>query len=239
MRRDAGAFIVLAIAASLAMLSCTFTKLTSVWKDDSYRGGQMRKVLVVGVSDNPSDKKKLENEFAERFKSFGIEAVPAYAAFPSAAKDGRPDRQKMRANNIDTVLVAKQVGQRPVEGTMGPGAGPFYGTAPVLPREWGGFYGPNYSVPGSAYEPPPGPDPRMGQPYPPTYGGPYVPYAPYAPYSPYRVFKLEATLYDAETERAVWSAMFDMTTAAEAFDYEIKSFVGTVMKKLVEAKLIT
>lgn len=39
----------LALVPSVIMNSCATTELTSVWKDSSYQGGPIKKILIIGV----------------------------------------------------------------------------------------------------------------------------------------------------------------------------------------------
>jgi hypothetical protein len=52
------------LAAVAALLSaCASTTLQSAWFDTSYKGGQFRKILVVGVGASIADRRVFEDFF--------------------------------------------------------------------------------------------------------------------------------------------------------------------------------
>ena len=62
--------------------ACATTALTSIWKNETYQGGPLRKVLIMGVDRNQEMKRLLENEFVLQLKATGIEAVPSHTVLP-------------------------------------------------------------------------------------------------------------------------------------------------------------
>ena len=65
------------------LIACASTKLVSVWKDDAYKGGVIKSVMVVGVTENHVNRRMFEDKFTERFKKWGIDAVPSYSVIPT------------------------------------------------------------------------------------------------------------------------------------------------------------
>jgi hypothetical protein len=80
--------------------------LNSVWNDSAYTGGALKKVMVVGLSDNLRNRKMFEEVFAKAFKDNGIEAIPSFSLI-LLAKDLNRDTIKDEANRrgIDAILV--------------------------------------------------------------------------------------------------------------------------------------
>lgn len=64
----------LTIAALFILTSCATTKLTGVYKDSAYTGGVLKSVMVVGVAENPRNRRVFEQFFAEQFKNNGVKA---------------------------------------------------------------------------------------------------------------------------------------------------------------------
>ncbi|HEX8947836.1 MAG TPA: hypothetical protein VF790_02670 [Dissulfurispiraceae bacterium] len=199
----------LAVLVSFALASCSTTRLGSVWKDDSLRAGQFRKVLVLCEGDAPSDRKLLEDGFGEALKARGIETVPGYAVFPPGKSDRRIAASKMKELGIDAVLSTRMVAQWHVEPEYYTGrAARLYSNVPAYYQGWNNYY---------TQRPP---------------------FSLWPVHRFYKVYRFETTLRDTGTEKVVWSALSD-TSAWEAFSPEIKSFVSVIMRKLARDGLVS
>ena len=104
-------FYLTATTISLMFItSCTTTRLTSVWKDNSYTQ-PLKRVIVVGVSDNPGNRRLLEEAFASQLAANGVEAFSSAAAIPS---NRQPDKETIAVEakklGADAVLVTHLVG---------------------------------------------------------------------------------------------------------------------------------
>jgi len=138
----------LAAAALTALLlgGCASTSLVNQWKAPDYTGGPMRKVLVVGVTKQPSLRRVFEDEFAARLEAAGVNAVPSYTVIK---EDGQADEAVLESAvqglGADGVLVTRLVNKEQVT-QISPG---FYHPAPAL-----GFYGWYSSAWMGYYEPP-------------------------------------------------------------------------------------
>ncbi len=99
------------LTSLLLMIACAPTKFASVWKNDSYTGGPLKSVLVVGVSENLKNRKMFEDVFTEKFKKTGTDAVPSYSVI-LIFKDLNKDRVLNEAEKlgIDTILVTQLLG---------------------------------------------------------------------------------------------------------------------------------
>jgi hypothetical protein len=95
----------------LLMIACAPTKFASVWKNDSYTGGPLKSVMVVGVSENLKNRKMFEDAFTEKFKKTGMDAVPSYSVI-LIYKDLNKDRVLKEAEKlgINTILVTQLLG---------------------------------------------------------------------------------------------------------------------------------
>ena len=99
--------------AAWALAACATTTLTSSWKDESYSGGIFRKVLIVGVSEQPRNRRIFEDEFAARLQSRGVETVASYRIVPTDGKLNRAEVQsKIQGRGFDAVVVVSRISER-------------------------------------------------------------------------------------------------------------------------------
>ena len=117
--------------------SCATTKMTDAWKDENYRG-TIRKVVVIGIFKEPDTRKIFEDEFADRLKARGVEALASHKIIPDAEL---PDKEavigKIRKAGADSVLVTRVVDTETVK-TYVPGE------TYIVPSYYG-YYGTYYS----------------------------------------------------------------------------------------------
>ena len=100
-----------AIISSFVLASCTLTKLTGVYKDSTYTGGSLSRVLVVGVAENLRKRKMFEQFFAEKFQSNGVKA---FASSDVISGDKKLDKDTIKGEadklGVDAVLVTHLAG---------------------------------------------------------------------------------------------------------------------------------
>jgi hypothetical protein len=93
-----------------ALCGCATTELTNTWKDPQYHGGPVKKIMVVGISNQASVRRTFEDTFAETLKANGVEAVPSYTVVP---EDGQMAEDKLRAavqqSGAGAVLITRLV----------------------------------------------------------------------------------------------------------------------------------
>ncbi len=130
----------------LGLAGCASTSLTNQWKNPSYSGPPIKKVLVVGVTKQPGPRRVFEDEFAAALKAAGVDALPSYTLIK---EDGQADesvvRQAVREARADGVLVTRLV-KVEQKTQISPG---YYGPTPAV-----GFYGWYSSAWVGYYEPP-------------------------------------------------------------------------------------
>ena len=114
-------FSVIALCTALLMNACATTALTSVWKNETYQGGPLRKILIIGVDRNQGMKKLLENEFVLQLKANGIDAVPSHTVLP---EDTILEKEMIAAKiselRIDSVLITTLVDVKETEAYEAP-----------------------------------------------------------------------------------------------------------------------
>jgi hypothetical protein len=133
MKKERSFIGLLMIIALSVFTSCAPTTLKSVWRDDAYHGGHLKKVLVLGVDRNTTVKILLEDEFAEQLKAKGTEAVQSHRIFSEEeVLDKRVIAAKVNELQIDALLIAtlKDVADTGL-----------YDTYPAIVGEGGGYYG--------------------------------------------------------------------------------------------------
>jgi hypothetical protein len=125
----------------LAFVGCASTTLKNSWRDPSYKGPPLKKVMVVGVSNQPVTRRTFEDEFVKQLKANGVEGIQSYNFI---AQDGKAEEaqvkqavQKAGADGaLITRLVRVDVNVQVVQ-PMG-----FYGGYGGYAGAWGGYYDP-------------------------------------------------------------------------------------------------
>ena len=199
-------FLPLALATLVA--GCQSTSIQSAWYDTNFRGGPMRKIVVVGSVDTVSDGRVFEDIFAARLRAAGVEGIAGYtvigdearaaeAPFGAAvAKTGAQGLLLVRLLRVDT---RTQVSTTMVPGGMGWG--------------WGGGWGGGW-----------------GSPFGPTM-------VPVQQVSQYDLATVESKLFDVQTKQLVWAATtttFNPTSVAR----EAPGFADVIINQLAQRGII-
>jgi len=201
-------FLLLVLATLVA--GCQTTSIQSAWYDTNFRGGPMRKIVVVGSVDTISDGRVFEDIFAEKLRAAGVEGVAGYtviadeartaeAPFAAAvAKTGAQGLLLVRLLRVDT---RTQVSTTMVPGGMGWGWGGAGG--------WGGGWGSPF--------------------------GPSM--VPVQQISQYDLATVESKLFDVQTKQLVWAATtttFNPTSVAR----ETPGFADVIIGQLARRGII-
>jgi hypothetical protein len=129
--------LLLPLALLTFVAGCQSTSIRSAWYDTNFRGGPMRKIVVVGSVDNVADGRVFEDIFAEKLRAAGVDGVAGHtviaddaragdAEFASAvAKSGAQGLLLVRLLRVDT---RTQVSTTMVPGGMGWGWGGGWGS---------------------------------------------------------------------------------------------------------------
>jgi hypothetical protein len=101
-------------------VACATTKLTESWRDEGFRGA-IGKTVVIGVFKEPDTRKIFEDEFADRLRARGMDAVASHKIITDAEL---PDKdlvlRKIRNTGADAVFVTRLVDME-METTRVPG----------------------------------------------------------------------------------------------------------------------
>jgi len=205
----------MALTLCCLCLACSPAVLTGSWRDPEYRGGPIKKVLVVGLSSSDLIQRMLEDEFVSQLGASGVQATASYSLFtPQQLKEEREQVEaKVKSLGYQQVIVNRLVSKR-TEEVVQPGM--VYGGG--YPRGyyrggWGGYYHESW---GAVYQPP----------------------------TSYQVdiATIESKLFTVDTSKMIWSGQLETEiggTAASANTRSIiESYVKVVLKDLGKEGLL-
>lgn len=212
--KNAKVLSIMAVLVCCLCLACSSTVLTGSWRDPEYTGG-VKKVLVVGVSQNDFIRRQLEDEFVRQFKEAGARVEASYAYFNVEQLKEQPEQveAKVRELGFDQVIVSRLVDRR-TEEVVQPGT--IYATG--YPRGgyvggWNGYYRESVTY---VHQPP-------------------VAYR-------FEVVTIESKLFALGTGKLIWSGLLEteLDGAAKAGHKEslIRSFVKVVVQDLKKERLL-
>lgn len=133
------------VVLCLTFAGCASTSLVNQWKSPEHTGPALRKVLVVGVTTQPSVRRVFEDEFAAQLRAAGVEAIPSYGVI---TQDGQAEEavlekavQDLGADGVLVTRLVKQEQKTEVSpGMYRPAVGMgFYGW---YSSAWMGYYEP-------------------------------------------------------------------------------------------------
>jgi len=199
----------LAATMVMALSGCQSTSIQSAWFDPAYTGGPMKKIDVVGVGSNVSNRRVFEDIFAQKLGAVGVEGVPGYTVMPDEARVAEaPFSSAIERSGAQGLLLVRLLGvdTKTQVSTTVVSAGP----------AWGPGYGPGYG----------------------PYGGFYGPaWVPVTQVTQYDVASVEVSLYDVKTRRLIWSAT-TQTMNPQSVAQETPGFADLIIKQLAARGLI-
>lgn len=102
--------LVLALTVACGLSSCTSTEIVNQWGNPEYGSPHFRKILVIGVSRQPSIRRAFEDEFVSKLKAVGVDAEPSYRYIPEDGKvDGARTQQPVRQASADAAIITRLV----------------------------------------------------------------------------------------------------------------------------------
>ena len=138
-------FVIGCLLISIITSCSSSTRLTNVWKDESFKNSGLEKFLVLGLAKENWKKKVYENEYVSVLKKHNVDAIAAWELLPEDEELTKETFEKyFKDENIDAVLVTGETGMSTEESVWGGGAS----------HVMVGFYGfyistsPIYRVPG-------------------------------------------------------------------------------------------
>lgn len=98
----------LLIAAAFVLTACASTTLRDSWYDTAYTGGTFRRILVLGVSGNISERRIFEDVMSQRLAATGVEAIPAYRYLADDGQAAEPALDAaVRTSGADALLMSR------------------------------------------------------------------------------------------------------------------------------------
>lgn len=98
------------VALLMLAAGCASTSLTGAWKNPAYQGGAFHRLLVVGTTDSPTNRRIFEDEFTRALRTAGVDAVASYTLIP---QDGKIDEAVLKAvvrkQGLDGVIMTRLV----------------------------------------------------------------------------------------------------------------------------------
>jgi hypothetical protein len=132
----------------LAMASCSSTKIVHSWAAPGATKESVKKVMVLGISNNPAIRRTYEDTFAAELEKLGYKTVSAYLWAPDAANlDKDALIARIRAENVTHVIVTRIVQSKDVETYHPPTTvGVAYGYGPAYYGSWSSYYTVGYGA---------------------------------------------------------------------------------------------
>ena len=205
---------IVSICIAVCLYGCTSTThITGSWNNPNFPDQSYDRIFVAAMTDNLQAKQVVEEQLAEKLRDKGIEVAKSSDVFsPNFTDDDTQDKDellgKIREDNYDAILTISLL-DKDSETRYVQGS---YGYSPVTKYRWYGDFWGYY-----------------------TYWYPYV----YEPgyYTQEEVYFFETNLYDAETEKLIWSAQSESynPTDIELFS---EDFAEVILDELEDEKLI-
>lgn len=103
--------LALLVGFLVSQLACgSSTKLSQVWADDTYDGGAIGSILIVGLTDDESRRRFFEREIGKQFEGSGVEATSSSSIFKTGSEPSVDEIRGACINrDIDAVLVTSLI----------------------------------------------------------------------------------------------------------------------------------
>jgi hypothetical protein len=98
------------VALLVLASACASTSLTGAWRNPAYTGGAFHKLLVVGTTDSPTDRRVFEDSFVAALRDAGVEAIASHSLIPQDGKIDEPAlKNTVREHGLDGVIMTRLV----------------------------------------------------------------------------------------------------------------------------------
>jgi hypothetical protein len=189
------------------------TITTATWKTPEKLSSPYKNILLVGLMSDVAVRETLEGELEVRLYKLGITSQKSIKLFPPSLSNSNTiykERiiESSKSNKNDAILTISLI-DKETETRYVPGA---YGYDPAFRYNWYGSFGGYYS-----------------------YWSPHV----YAPgyYMKEKIYFIEANVYDAKTEKLVWSSQSKTYDPADIESFSV-SYSQSVVKDLLRDGII-
>jgi len=139
--------VVLGLPLALVALAagCGSSRVVNQWSNPEYASPHFNRIMVIGITKQPSIRRTFEDEFVARLKEKGVDAVQSYLFLP---EDGPVEEARLneglRQANVDATITTRLVKvEQKTEVRPGMYApGPPYGFYRGYYGAWSGYYEP-------------------------------------------------------------------------------------------------
>lgn len=102
-------FLCVSILLLLAISSCSTTKSLATWTDSEYKGGPLKKIVVIGVFKNLLSRKEFEEKIAKKInENSGVEAISSLKFMLPGVKYEYTKMEKMFSEKgFDGILIVR------------------------------------------------------------------------------------------------------------------------------------
>ena len=145
--RDARLLMVgVALAVAALAAGCGSSRVVNQWNNPEYTAPHFQRIMVIGITKQPSIRRTFEDQFVARLKDKGVDAVPSYQFLPEdgPVEEARLNEAVRQANadaTITTRLVKVEKRTDVSPGLYSPGPPP-YGFYRGYYGAWWGYYEP-------------------------------------------------------------------------------------------------
>ena len=103
------AIICVTIFMVSAISACSTTKNVATWTDAEYKGGPLKKIVVIGVFKNLSSRREFEERIAKKLsENSGVEAVPSLNFLTPGVKYEHKNMEKLFSEKgFDGILLVR------------------------------------------------------------------------------------------------------------------------------------
>jgi hypothetical protein len=102
----------LLVAIAAAAACTTPTTIERAWRDPSFAGAPLQKVLVIGRVNSEANRRTLEDSYVSALSQHGVAAMASYQAFQDAHPDRSAVQQYLVNQGYDGALVTMYKGMR-------------------------------------------------------------------------------------------------------------------------------
>ena len=94
------------------MSACSTTRIKGAWVNPSYHGGDIKKILVLGISENETYRRIFEDSLSREINERGVPASPGYTLFPTEKRPARETiTKKITDKGFNALLISKVTGR--------------------------------------------------------------------------------------------------------------------------------
>jgi hypothetical protein len=110
MKKYKGLVIGGALCCFLALMAgCASSQLVDQWSDSSFQGPSLKKMLVISVSKNSTQRHNWEDAFSVELATHHVAGTPSYRLFPDAVPDTNQIMQTLQTDGFDGLLVIRRL----------------------------------------------------------------------------------------------------------------------------------